>query len=239
MEEHLIGVQINDQKAHLLKVIGDVRDASADLAGIFDQIESAKGEHQLAQQALLSIQAQIEDAKIQNSRVERDCNTLISLANKKWDEAEQHYQDSHANATLEEIRAELIRGDIKSLNEQLNELEGFIATSEDQAARITNDVGSLEQKKSDLAAEIKGLQGSVKVLDDFTNEMIENGTKTLLALSKKIEEAQATLVAKRAETASLFAHLDEREKKVEVAEQDNQILRSRLYELLKEQQKKL
>lgn len=239
MEEHLIGVKINDQKAHLQKVLEEVRIANAELTKTFAQIEATKEEQRLALRALDSVHQDIADAGEQKALIERDCMRIVSEAEKTWSKAEQHYLNSLADETLSQIRVELNEEKIKSLSAQIDELGGFIVTSNDQAAQITNDIGSLEQQKLDLEAQVKELRKRIDTERETGWVELAEKDKQLKGLQTQVTQAEITLSAKRQETASLFAHLDEREKKLEIAEQDNQILRSRLYELLKEQQQKL
>lgn len=243
MDEHLLGVKINDQKAHLQKVLEEVRIANAELTKTFVQVDEAKKELESVITEIAGAKAVLANTREEKLALEADCEHIVNEAKRTWDEAQQKLQDASADVTVAEIRAELIvsaaEARVEKLTEEIERLEGFIESANSQAASITADLGSLEQQKLDVLKEIKehrdekdkeatSLEASVKEKRSILNQVLAD-----------IDLAEHKLDKARQTTDNLFKNLEEREQRVKVGEEDNNILRGRLRFLIEEQNKKL
>lgn len=239
MNEHLIGVQINDQKAQLQKVLEEVRIANDGLSKTFAQIAATKEEHVLANQQLAEVRAQISTAVSELQAVKNSCEItdrtskeLAATALKDSHEAHQlRYQ---ANEDAKKILADA-NGEATLIRQHIEELQGFTVTAEQQADVAANELGSLELAKQDTLKNLRELEQSVAMYDGIIAGKVADTKK----VSEEWAAAAQQLAAVHAEKESIFAHLTQRETAVAIRENDTTILQSRLYGLLKEEQSKL
>lgn len=242
MDEHLLGVRINDQKAHLQKVLEEVRIANDELSKTFVQIAKAKEQEQDALNKLALVQADIALARDRLAQIEaeaqsRDANSKEIAAQAATDKELAERLISEANLQAGHIVAEAQQR-VDGINSQLFQLEAFLEVADGQAARMTNDLGSLEERRITLSQELKDIRTAIE-WDKQVHEALQATSRTERdTLIREIEEAKEVLVKTRAETQALFDNLDKREAALKVREQDIAVYQARLNFLIKEQLKK-
>lgn len=241
MQEHLLGVTINDQKAHLEKVLEEIRVNNEQLTKTLELLERARGEHQSVKQVLAQTRAALIAAQEDLGQVHAESKHVLSNAQRHLDQAETTSKVADAILVDANKKASkiLIEADEKVVlsREHLSELQGFLVTAEEQASRITAEIGSLEYIRTGVAENLRQLRKDAEN-EGIAFEAQKNFHRTTLdSLNAQVAQARGKLEAARTETETLFRNLDERERKARVMEHDNEILRQRLVFLTEEHYK--
>lgn len=243
MNEHLLGVTINDQKAHLAKIREEIRIQNDELTKVLTLIQEAKGEHEKVTKMLAGVRADLTVARENVAQANAEVASIHMNAEQRLAFADEASIQAELKLESAQVQAEKIiakaNDEVAKSAEHLESLQGFIVSAEQQAATLANDIGSLEQQKTDIAQNIVEMRSELDSTISAHTTAKELSVKELKSLENNIKSAQAELEKVRAETARTFENLDAREKKVKTAEQDNEVLRQRLAHLIELQFEKL
>lgn len=232
MDEHTMGVKINDQTAHYQKVLEEVRIANGELSKTFAQIAEAKQQYEDAVKQLINVKADIALANSKLETVTQECEARDKNSRQLADQAASERDASKKLLSdTYEVASQIIsdaQGSVVAINEEYNRIDGFVDSYRSIAEELVSNVGSLEQTLEDLKTTEKYLRASIEDERSLHFEQMAQNRSELDSLKEEIVAAKEILEKTRAETARFFENLDRRERAVSVKENDLEIMRGRL-----------
>lgn len=236
MDEHLLGIRIEDKKAQYGKILEDVRVANDELTAVLGKLDASNAVLESNRKEFLEIREAIETAK-RELFATREAKASIEkrdvASQEKLAEAEQTLVAAHmaAKKIIDDADARL-----KKIEESIADRESSLESVLDSTANAITRLNTVSSQTYTAEQKLVAICDAHKAELNKLEEQKTILTKDIEAIEKDKESAALRLAEILDKHSAVIENIDRREKDIKRKETDAEVLRQRHLRLLREKQ---